>query len=151
VAGAPLPDDRPALDDLRAAVAELFAAQRQLRGRESQRRGPLTFAQYRLLLRLDESEGCTGNELAAAAGVSAASVTQMLDQLEAQGVVARERSLVDRRVVVARLTPSGRERLAAKRGELDAAWRAAFGELSDEELAQGALTARRIAAFLDTL
>jgi DNA-binding MarR family transcriptional regulator len=75
----------------------------------------------------------------------------MLDQLEAQGVVARERSLVDRRVVVARLTPSGRERLAAKRGELDAAWRAAFGELSDEELAQGALTARRIAAFLDTL
>ena len=90
-----------------------------------QRRGPLTFAQYRLLLRLDEGDGCTGNELAAAA--------------------------VDRRVVVARLTPIGRERLAAKRAELDAAWRAAFGELSDDELAQGAVTARRIAAFLDTL
>ena len=47
-----------------------------------------------------------------AAGSTAATTTHMLDQLAAIGIVERERSESDRRVVVSQLTVHGKELLA---------------------------------------
>lgn len=48
-------------------------------------------------------------ELGTAAGVAASTATEGVDRLVAKGVVERARSDIDRRIVVVRLTPSGRQ------------------------------------------
>jgi DNA-binding MarR family transcriptional regulator len=52
-------------------------------------------------------------DLAAQVGVSPATLTPVMDRLEAMGAVKRERDRADRRVVCARITPRGRVLLRA--------------------------------------
>ena len=106
---------------------------------------------------LDEAElaaeegETTAGCLARNAELSPASMTAMLDQLEREGYVTRRRSEEDRRQVIVSLTDRGREKLAAKRDAWVEKWRAALGELSEDELASAAHVMRTIAGFLDTL
>ena len=53
--------------------------------------------------------------MAAAAGCSSPTATRMLDGLERDGVVVRERSTHDRRRTIVSLTPKGKRLLAAQR------------------------------------
>jgi DNA-binding MarR family transcriptional regulator len=75
----------------------------------------------------------------------------MLDHLAEQGWVERVRSDSDRRVVLNRLTPAGRERFAAKEAELQARWREALSDISAEELGHAARVLRRMAEVLDAI
>ena len=52
-------------------------------------------------------------EVADATGISRAGVTSTVDRLVAEGLVLRERGGGDKRLLHARLTPAGRERVAA--------------------------------------
>lgn len=67
----------------------------------------LTGAQWKPLLLLQQGRAGTALELAREACIDAAAVTRLLDRLEAKGLVERERSETDRRVVHLRLTPAG--------------------------------------------
>src|ERR1700760_1176899 len=85
-----------------------MAAVRRLRGRETRRQGSeLSDAQYGLLFSLRDHEALSSSELAFPADLSPATATEMLDGLVASGLVRRERSERDRRVVLISLTDHG--------------------------------------------
>lgn len=148
---AALPARDEAQEELRRALHDVLAAQRRLRGREARDQHGLTFPQYRLLLALAGADELSAGELAAAADLAPATVTQMLDHLVAEGVVERARSERDRRLVLNRLTPRGRRLQAARRAEIEAKWEAALGDLSTAELREGARLLQRLQRFFDGL
>ena len=134
--------------ELREAVQAFTAAQRRLRGRDA-KAGGTSFAQFQLLRRLAEVDECPASKLAADADLRPASVTQALDHLAELGLVERVRSDTDRRVVLNRLTPAGRERFEAKRAALEQRWQEALADLSADQLGQAAQVLRRMAEVLD--
>ena len=72
----------------------------------------LTYAQWLPLFKLSLRDTCTVASLARDLETDPASMTRSLDRMEAKGLVLRERSTVDRRVVQLKLTPEG-QRIAA--------------------------------------
>jgi len=84
-----------ALASLKSALEERFAAQ------------GLTDAQWQPLMALAERRGSTPSDVARRLNCDTGALTRMLDRLEEKGLVARERSCDDRRVVNLTLTPDG--------------------------------------------
>ena len=78
-------------------------------------------------------------------------MTQALDHLAEVGYVERVRSEADRRVVLNRLTPTGREVFEAKRAAFEQRWKDALADLSAEQLGQAAQVLRRMAEVLDAI
>jgi len=104
----------------------------------------LTHAQYNVLriLRGAHPDGHPRYEIARRLIDRAPDVTRLLDRLEAQGLVARERSEEDRRICLARITPRGMELLAAADP--------AVGKLEDEVMeVLGSRGAGELAALCD--
>jgi DNA-binding MarR family transcriptional regulator len=110
-------------DDYRAAAA-LRAAERAFlhRGEQAARRAGLTPQRQLLLLMIkgapDGTERATVTELAGRLRLAQHTVTELADRAEAAGLVAREGSDDDGRVVRLRLTPEGERRLAATVADL---------------------------------
>jgi MarR family transcriptional repressor of emrRAB len=142
---------KQALADLATALKGVMAGVRRLRGRDTQRPGELSFAQYHLLFGLYEHGDLSSGDLAAAAEVTPATVTQMLDNLVAMGLVERRRSASDRRIVTCTLTPRGRELITERRAYFERRWRATLAEFSADELATAAAVVDRLRAFYDEL
>jgi DNA-binding MarR family transcriptional regulator len=140
----------PALEQLATAFKGLFGAVRRLRGRDTHRPGELSFAQHHLLFGLADGELST-TQLATAADLAPATVTQMLDGLEAMGLVDRTRSSRDRRVVTCALTERGRELITSKRAVWEQRWKDAMSEFSSEELATAAAVIERMRAMYEQL
>lgn len=67
----------------------------------------LTYAQWLPLFKISRCEQTTVASLARDLETDPASMTRALDRLEAKGLVVRERSTTDRRVVQLALTPDG--------------------------------------------
>ena len=61
------------------------------------------------------------------------------------------RSDTDRRVVLNRLTPTGREVFEAKRAAFEQRWKDALADLSADQLGQAAQVLRRMAEVLDAI
>jgi DNA-binding MarR family transcriptional regulator len=139
------------LDLLRVAMGELFGAERRLRGREQQQPRDLTTSQLRALFVLGKSVEVTAGELAKSADLNPASVTAMLDQLEANGIVERRRAAHDRRVCMVSLTERGRSVLAGEQVRWQELWEADLGDLSEPELQAALGVMRRMIALLDRL
>jgi DNA-binding MarR family transcriptional regulator len=140
-----------AREELRVALAELFAARRRLHGRD-QRHGGITFAQMALLRVLaDEGGEVPASRLAARADITPTSVTQMVDGLVKHGLVERVRSEEDRRVVFVRLTPAGREAFERQRAMYEERTREAVADMTVDEVDQAAKVLRRVARMLDDL
>ena len=112
----------PELTDLGAAFRGVFRSLNRLRGRDTHLGdSEISHAQFELLIELEERGELSAGELAAAARLTPATVTQMLDHLAACGQVERVRSETDRRVVVSRLTAQGqalREGILAASAEI---------------------------------
>ncbi len=140
-----------ALDALRVAFFGLLGAERRLRGREGQQAEQLSLAHYRMLSCLLDHDRLASGRLAAAADLSPASATQMLDLLEKRDMVVRERDPLDRRVVVAALTAEGRRLTAERRAEFRALWEEVLGDLSEDDLAVGVDVLERMAHVLEVL
>jgi DNA-binding MarR family transcriptional regulator len=75
----------------------------------------LSLTGFEALRRLAQAPGerATMGELAEALGLSRPGVTSTVDRLVADGLVMRERGSGDKRLLHARLTPAGRERVEA--------------------------------------
>ena len=84
-------DPRPR-EQLGHSFKATMAAVRRLRGRETQHLGELSHAQYSLLFGLAAEPELSAASWRAIADLSPATVTQMLDHLEADGLVTRVRS-----------------------------------------------------------
>src|SRR3954468_8863611 len=140
-----------ALEELRESLMALFGAQRRLRGRDARIEGGLSFAHYPLLSALARSGEMSSGQLAADAGLTPATVTQMVDALVAAGLVERSRSEADRRVVTTRLTDEGRRRVERKEAELIEKWRDALSQFDARELEAATLVVARLGAYLDGL
>lgn len=95
----------------------------------------LTSAQWVPLWMLASGQGHTAQELTCMMHTDAGSVTRMLDRLEAKGLVERERSVGDRRVVELRLTDTGRATMREVPPVLAEVNNAALAGFSAEEFA----------------
>jgi MarR family transcriptional regulator, organic hydroperoxide resistance regulator len=144
-------DRTEVLEELAQSFRAVTAAVRRLKGRETQRPGELSHAQYGLLFGLARGGEMSAGELAITADVSPATVTQMLDALEAAGLVKRARSEQDKRVVLTSLTEDGQARVDARRARYEPLWRAALEEFSEEELATAAAVLDRLHDLFDEL
>jgi DNA-binding MarR family transcriptional regulator len=135
------------LTALGLAFRHVFRALSRLRGRDTHLGGAeLSHAQFELLLELDERGDLPAGELALAARLAPGTVTQMLDHLAESGHVERDRSETDRRVVVSRLTPQGRRRVAAKRELWQSRWEAALEGVETDELRAATRVLERLGA-----
>jgi DNA-binding MarR family transcriptional regulator len=138
-----------ALTRLGAAFKGVTAATRRLRGRETHRPGELSFAQFHLLFHLAEQGRLSTGQLATAAELVPATATQMLDGLERAGLVERERSEEDRRIVMCALTPRGRKVVAERRAEIERHWQDALAAFSPSELETAADVLEHLRTMLD--
>lgn len=148
----PKPVDPQTLGDGQAEVGRAFkgamGAVRRLRGRETHRLDAVSYAQYGLLFGLAEGE-LSSSELAFAADLSPATVTQMLEHLEADGLVQRKRSERDKRVVLVALTPRGDEVVSQRRAKFEGRWQTALSGFSEEELLTAAAVLDRLHEMFD--
>ena len=139
--------------DARTHVGQSFkaamAAVRRLRGRETQRLGELSYAQFSLLFGLAAEPQMSGSQLAVIADLAPATVTQMLDHLEADGLVERVRSNRDKRVVLTSLTDRGRELVEERRARFEARWLQALADFDSEQLENAAAVLDRLAMMFD--
>jgi DNA-binding MarR family transcriptional regulator len=123
------------LDELGKAFRRVFRSLNRLRGRDTHLGGSeLSHAQFELLIELYERGELPAGELAVAARLTPATVTQMLEHLADCGHVERARSDTDRRVVVSRLTAQGRRQIEAKRAAWQERWQAALEGMGPTEL-----------------
>jgi DNA-binding MarR family transcriptional regulator len=93
----------------------------------------------------------TAGEVARNAQVSPAAVTAMLDELEADGLISRERSETDRRCVLVSLTDAGHVVLDDAKQRWRARWDEALHDVPADDLAAAAGVMRAIAELLDEL
>ena len=133
------------------AFKRAMVAVRKLRGRETHRPGQISYAQYGLLFGLAGSSACSARELAEHADLTPATVTQMLEHLEASGLVTRTRSDQDRRVVLSALTPKGAEVVTQRQSQMEPRWRAALVDFDAEELQTAARVLNRLADYFDAM
>jgi DNA-binding MarR family transcriptional regulator len=133
------------------AFKRAMVAVRKLRGRETHRPGQISYAQYGLLFGLAGSCECSARELAEHADLSPATVAQMLEHLEAVGLVTRTRSDQDRRVVLSALTERGAAVVAERQAQMEPLWRSALSEFDDDELSAAARVLGRLADYFDAL
>ena len=133
-----------AADQVARSFKRAMAAVRRLRGRETNRPGELIDAQYSLLFCLRDETQMSVRDLAEAADLSPASVTEMLEGLTAAGLVERRRSDRDRRVVHTSLTESGRGLVEERRARFEPRFRAALEPFSEDELVVAASVLERL-------
>jgi DNA-binding MarR family transcriptional regulator len=137
-------DQGEAAQEVARSFKRAMAAVRRLRGRETHRPGELTDAQYGLLFCLRHHAQMSVRDLAYAADLSPASVTEMLDGLATAGLVDRTRSERDRRVVFTSLTDDGRGLVEERRARFEPRLRAALEPFSEDELVVAAAVLERL-------
>ncbi len=142
-------DARPGLERLRHAVHVFSAAERRLRGRYQRRGESLSHGHLRALFVLIAEEEVTAGRLARDAELNPASVTAMVDQLEAQGLVQRRRDDQDRRVCWISLTDQGRAEVAEKEARWSQRLAEAFADMPDQELDTASLALERLASVFE--
>ena len=112
----------------------------------------LSLSQYHHLDPLDRAdEPLAVGEVAVQAGVAPPTATRMLDSLERDGYVVRERQAGDRRLVHVRITDEGRRAVKAKRARSGAKREEVFSSLPPAERKQAARVLSRLAEAMDHL
>jgi DNA-binding MarR family transcriptional regulator len=136
--------------ELGKAFRRTFRSLSRLRGRDTHLGSTeLSHAQCELLFELEERGELSAGELACAAQLTPATVTQMLEHLAAGGHVERARLERDKRVVVSRLTPRGRREIEAKREKWQGRWEQALADVDVEELQAATRVLTRLQAVFE--
>jgi DNA-binding MarR family transcriptional regulator len=143
--------ERGAAAALADSFKTLMGAVRRLRGRETHSSEGLSNAQFQLLFGLRDGKLLSGGERAFVAGLSPATTTQMLDGLEAAGLVVRKRSLQDRRKVMTSLTERGHALVEERHARFAPMWRQALAGFSDDELATAGAVMDKLGELFDEL
>lgn len=144
-------EDSHAVEQVARSFKRALAAVRRMRGRETHDPGELTDAQYSLLFCLRDKSQLSLRDLADAADLSPASVTEMLEGLAAAGLVERIRCERDRRVVLTSLTASGRALVEARRARSETKLHAALAQFSDDDLRTAAAVLDRFREMFDEI
>lgn len=139
------------VEELRVAVTHLFGAERRLRGRDHSRPGGLTNAQMRTIGALGREQAMSAGQIAKHADLTPATVTAIIDQLEAAGIVERHRSSEDRRVSNISLTAKGWELLEQKLAAWRSIWEQRLSGFADHELETAARVIGEITGILDSV
>jgi DNA-binding MarR family transcriptional regulator len=103
---------------------------------------PINVTELVALGQLAESQELTPTQLAQLLGITTASVTVLVDHLEAAGFVYRTRSTADRRSLLLRLTPAG----AVAMQRVNEQYRAAIAQAFEQS---GATLAPDVTVFLE--
>jgi DNA-binding MarR family transcriptional regulator len=90
-------------------------------------------------------------ELAATEALAQPTVTQLVDKLQERGLVERERSGEDGRVVLVAISARGREQLEALRSRAREVMREILSELSDAELDDLVAAGETLGRLVETL
>jgi len=98
---------KAALDRIVETIVYLTTESRRL-ARESAAAHGLTATQVSVMKLLDAIGDLSLSSLSVRIGANNSTVTGVIDRMERDGLVARERSIDDRRVWLIRLTPAGR-------------------------------------------
>lgn len=96
----------------------------------------ISFVQWIAMLKLSEGQALTASDLCRAMRHDNGALTRILDQLEARGFVARNRSQQDRRVVELELTAAGQHKLDELLPEFIAQLNIVLGDFSKSEFAE---------------
>jgi DNA-binding MarR family transcriptional regulator len=143
----------PPAEDFATAWEAFTRATRRARARASGplEGSPLTLAQFQLLEAMRAGGEMTVSELAHSAGVAPPSATRMLDALVRAGLAERTPSPHDRRVVIVRLTRTGRAAMRTAGERVDAARARLRESLTPAEQAQAAPLLRKLATAMEEL
>ena len=139
------------LEELRLSLHELLTAHRRLRSRDSRHHGTIGFVHFRLLAELRRQGRLAPSSLAAAADLSPATVTGMLEALVDAGLVERQRDETDRRIVWATLTPRGRREFDRQKARFVAAWSRELADLDEDALRAATAVLDRMTSFFERL
>ena len=138
------------LIELGMAFRRVFRSLNRLRGRDTHLGADeLSHAQFELLIELQERGDLPAGALAAAARLTPATVTQMLDHLADCGHVERVRSQTDRRVVVSRLTRQGARKIEAKRAAWQSRWEHTLADVDSDDLRAATRVLERLGAMFE--
>ena len=96
------------VDQVLEAIIYLYTESRRIT-KELARRADLTGPQLTVVKLLEQIGGLSLSELSEKIRAQNSTVTGIIDRMEREGLVLRERSKEDRRVVYIKLTPKGRE------------------------------------------
>jgi MarR family transcriptional regulator, organic hydroperoxide resistance regulator len=146
----PAPGVGSAVEQLRVSVNHLFGAERRLRGRDHSRPGELTQGQMRSIAALGRDGELTAGQLAKSADLTPATVTAILDQLEAADIVARHRSTEDRRVCNIALTPKGWALRERKLAQWQSLWQDRLSGFTDTEIESAIRVIAQVTGILDS-
>jgi DNA-binding MarR family transcriptional regulator len=113
------------------------------------RRTGLTLAQMIVLEIVAEDDRTTPKEIARRSGVSQATITSLIDKLEARELVTRRRSVQDRRLIRVAATEAGRRLLANAPNPLYAAFSSKFEALPEWEQLMLLAGLERVASLMN--
>jgi DNA-binding MarR family transcriptional regulator len=142
------------LETFNEALDGFMRAVRRARGRfmVEGARDELSLSQYHHLDPLERAdEPLAVGEVALQAGVAPPTATRMVDSLERDGYVVRERQAGDRRLVHVRITDEGRRAVKAKRTRRAAKLADVFSSLPPAERKQAHRVLSRLAEAMDQL
>lgn len=142
---------RTSIEELRRSLARMSGAERRLRSRDYAHSGELTHAQLRSIAALGREKEMTVGEIARSADLKPATVTAMIDHLEAANVVQRTRSTEDRRVCNVSLTPAGWSLLEHKLSAWQAIWERELADVSDDELQTAMRVIQQVTDIYDSV
>ncbi len=111
----------------------------------------LSFVQWVALMQLRDGLVDTAGGLARCMGHDSGAMTRMLDQLEARGLIARERSRADRRVVHLRLTDEGASAANALIPRIAALWETLLDDFAPDEITLLRVMLQRLIQRIDTV
>lgn len=120
-----------------------------LHSRKLGRQTGLTTPQLVILSATGNLQEPTVSDVAKAVSLSLATVTTILNRLQSNGLVNRERSQIDRRRVIVTLTDAGRERLAQAPKPLQDSFVDRFSRLANWEQHQIVAALERVATMMD--
>jgi DNA-binding MarR family transcriptional regulator len=109
----------------------------------------LTTPQLVILSATGNLQEPTVSDVAKAVSLSLATVTTILNRLQSNGLVNRERSQIDRRRVIVTLTDAGRERLSQAPKPLQDSFVDRFSRLDNWEQHQIVAALERVATMMD--
>ncbi|MEP9360380.1 MarR family transcriptional regulator [Sphingomonas sp. KR3-1] len=95
----------------------------------------LSFQQWIALKVVRDGTVSNAGELSRELGITTGATTRMIDVLEARGLIARDRSVEDRRVVQLVITPAGREAVLSLQGHVVSSWNEVVADFTQEEAA----------------
>lgn len=121
----------------------------EINSRKLARQSDLTASQLLLLQYVRQQERALPTAIARAIELKQATVTVLLNQLESNNLVTRQRDTEDRRRVWVQLTDAGSAALDASPDLLQSRFEQRFGQLDDWEQSMLIAALERIATLLD--